>query len=384
MSEADLFRLLDRWWEQRKRREATEQLTGTVYGVPDTSRNLLVTLATGQQPVPVHRPASPTPYTEGDRVAITRGPDGFLLAGPPLDRDPTAPIVPGSNDDDEDGDPTAHTLGLHTALGLLDVSALADHADLPTHLHTYYTPNTGSADEGEWALMGSGSIGAKFGQVTIDAVLSGGGSMAVDRTRGLLRVTAVQTANFGTDPTVSIEVFGALGITGADVSLVVIGNSGPSDVELHVRVSREYEYLSLTPLRTYNQRASWTWTGCSDFSASLPAGTVYNGSELPSISPAQLVANTDNWNPTGMASAKAIRVSTDASRNLTGIVASGDGRRILLRNIGTQNLVLKHDLTSTAANRFYCPGAVDFTLNAKDSVWVGYDVTSARWYVEAS
>lgn len=102
------------------------------------------------------------------------------------------------------------------------------------------------------------------------------------------------------------------------------------------------------------------------------------------ISPAQLVANTDNWNPTGLASAGFIRVSTDATRDLTGIVAPTTARLLWLCNIGAQDLVLKHDATSTAANRFYCPGSGDFTLNANDACRILYDLTSARWRVLAA
>jgi hypothetical protein len=101
------------------------------------------------------------------------------------------------------------------------------------------------------------------------------------------------------------------------------------------------------------------------------------------ISPAQLTANTDNWNPTGIGSASVIRLSTDASRNITGIVAQNDGTRILLCNVGAQNAVLVHDLTSTAANRFLCPGSANFTLNANDAVYIWYDTVSNRWRVVA-
>jgi hypothetical protein len=67
------------------------------------------------------------------------------------------------------------------------------------------------------------------------------------------------------------------------------------------------------------------------------------------ISPAQITGNTDNWNPTGLATADLIRLSTDASRNITGIVAPSTSRYLQLANIGAQNAVLKHDVTSTAA-----------------------------------
>jgi hypothetical protein len=101
------------------------------------------------------------------------------------------------------------------------------------------------------------------------------------------------------------------------------------------------------------------------------------------ISPAQLTANTDNWNPTGLSSCSTIRFSTDAARDITGIVAQAAGTEITLINTGTQNAVLKHDVTSTAANRFLCPGAADFTLNGSDCVKIWYDSTSSRWRVIA-
>lgn len=101
------------------------------------------------------------------------------------------------------------------------------------------------------------------------------------------------------------------------------------------------------------------------------------------ISPAQLVANTDNWAPAGLATATTIRFSTDAARNITGITAQPAGTEVLLVNIGAQNAVLVHDATSTAANRFLCPGAANFTLNAGDACWIWYDTGSSRWRVIA-
>ncbi len=101
--------------------------------------------------------------------------------------------------------------------------------------------------------------------------------------------------------------------------------------------------------------------------------------------PTQLTAATDNWNPTGLDSAVIFRASSDANRNLTGIVAptNGHGRLIMLCNIGAFNIVLKHDITSTAANRFLCPGSVDLTLTPNRTVWIAYDNSSSRWRVHA-
>jgi hypothetical protein len=47
--------------------------------------------------------------------------------------------------------------------------------------------------------------------------------------------------------------------------------------------------------------------------------------------------------------------------------------------VGAQNRVLKHDVTSTAANRFLLLGSVDLTLAPNDSAVLWYDTTSSRW-----
>lgn len=96
------------------------------------------------------------------------------------------------------------------------------------------------------------------------------------------------------------------------------------------------------------------------------------------ISPAQLTAQTDNWNPTGLKDASVIRFSTDASRDLTGLAGGYDGRLIILHNVGAQNLVLKDASgSSSAANRFALTG--DVTLAADSVAALQYDGTTAVW-----
>jgi len=38
-----------------------------------------------------------------------------------------------------------------------------------------------------------------------------------------------------------------------------------------------------------------------------------------------------------------------------------------------------HDATSTAANRFLCPGNVNLVVAANGTAEIWYDVTTARW-----
>jgi hypothetical protein len=72
-----------------------------------------------------------------------------------------------------------------------------------------------------------------------------------------------------------------------------------------------------------------------------------------------------------------IRASTDATRNLTGLTGGAAGRIILLHNVGSNALVLKNDVTSTAANRFLL--SADVSLTANQSALLQYDGTTSRW-----
>lgn len=97
------------------------------------------------------------------------------------------------------------------------------------------------------------------------------------------------------------------------------------------------------------------------------------------ITPTQLTANTNDYAPTGLDTANTLRLSTDASRDLTGLTGGSDGRLMIVHNVGSNALVLKNEsASSTAANRFALGGA-DVTLAANQSVTLQYDSTSSRW-----
>lgn len=109
---------------------------------------------------------------------------------------------------------------------------------------------------------------------------------------------------------------------------------------------------------------------------------IYNGKLLlDSVStPSQFTSNQNNFALS--ATAAVLRVSTDASRNLTGIANSGtmqDGRVLTIVNVGSNNIVLTtEDTNSTAANRFAL-GESNVTLKASESLTVWYDTTTDRW-----
>lgn len=100
----------------------------------------------------------------------------------------------------------------------------------------------------------------------------------------------------------------------------------------------------------------------------------------------QLTADVNNYQPSNFGYHRSLiwDLSSNASRNITGIVpeystsaVSGGGftqyvgRLLVLRNVGSNNIVLVHQSGSSSANnRFSFHGATNFTLAPGKSVWL--------------
>jgi len=96
------------------------------------------------------------------------------------------------------------------------------------------------------------------------------------------------------------------------------------------------------------------------------------------ISPPQITANQNDYNPTGVATAAVLQLSSDASRTITGLAGGAEGRIVSLINIGGQPVALADEsASSTAANRFTLGGTL--TVAAKQAALLRYDGTAARW-----
>lgn len=121
----------------------------------------------------------------------------------------------------------------------------------------------------------------------------------------------------------------------------------------------------------------------------LASGLSLVGTALTSVPvvlrPAQITANQNDYSPGTFAPDRTtVFVSTDASRNITGILATGlaDGLEVWWINSGTQPVVLQHtNAGSAAANRLVCPGAVDLTLATTEAAILKRDTTAAIWRV---
>lgn len=103
------------------------------------------------------------------------------------------------------------------------------------------------------------------------------------------------------------------------------------------------------------------------------AGTI---AALGDISPTQITANQNDYNPSGLSLSSTLRLDSDADRTITGLQGGSDGRLIAIHNIGAFTITLTaEDAASAAGNRF----ANTYYIRPKRGIILQYDTTSQRW-----
>lgn len=133
---------------------------------------------------------------------------------------------------------------------------------------------------------------------------------------------------------------------------------------------------------------SATEPGSLDIEANFhAAGMADVGKEFQTraLSPSQITSNQNDYNP-GRGSF--FRLSTDASRTITGfatghaVVADRNGQHLPIVNVGSFDLVLAHQsASSTASNRIITDTGADLTIGAGKAAFLLYDATTERWRV---
>lgn len=111
-----------------------------------------------------------------------------------------------------------------------------------------------------------------------------------------------------------------------------------------------------------------------DFRDGINAGTTWR---TQPCTPATITANQNDYNPGGFSYYQ--RWSSDAARDVTGLtfsVTKQDGMEHRIINVGSQNITLKHNVTSTAANRFQNTTGADIVLTPGQQAWLIYEGTS--------
>lgn len=96
------------------------------------------------------------------------------------------------------------------------------------------------------------------------------------------------------------------------------------------------------------------------------------------VTPSTITSDQNDYAPASFSTAATLRLSTDASRNLTGLAGGAAGRVVRVSNVGSFSLVLKNaSASSIAANRFAI--GADITLTANTGVLLQYDGTTSNW-----
>lgn len=130
--------------------------------------------------------------------------------------------------------------------------------------------------------------------------------------------------------------------------------------------------------RLYDSLASRTRTG-PDAQRTLNDAT--DQIPTPQITYEQITANQNDYR---LLAGEFHRLSTDASRTLTGLANVAPGRPVTITNVGGFDLVLAHQNAGSAApNRIISPTAANYTLGPNESAILRYDGSSQRWRIVA-
>lgn len=124
-----------------------------------------------------------------------------------------------------------------------------------------------------------------------------------------------------------------------------------------------------------------------DLAGAYPNPTVAKSSKsfafAGTLTPAQITSNQNDYNPTGLADANVLRLSSDATRSITGLSGGADGRVMTVMNVGSYKITLIHQSSSsTAANRFEF-GGTNIDLVANSILNLIYDSTVSRWRAQS-
>lgn len=97
------------------------------------------------------------------------------------------------------------------------------------------------------------------------------------------------------------------------------------------------------------------------------------------VTPAQIISNQNDYAPATLSGAVRtyLRLSSDASRSITGLAGGSAAYEAIIFNVGSFDIVLVNDTTSTPANRFVL--GADVTINPGEGISLWYDGSSARW-----
>lgn len=101
------------------------------------------------------------------------------------------------------------------------------------------------------------------------------------------------------------------------------------------------------------------------------------------LTPPQIASTVGNWNVGTLGVITLVLVTSDASRQVSGLVGGTDGKIVALLNInatgGNTPLYLNEDAGATAANRFHNSGGGTLNGGSSGCVIYYYHGAASRW-----
>lgn len=200
--------------------------------------------------------------------------------------------------------------------------------------------------------------------VAAGAVMSGGGYLTTAGGTG-----TVTTAD-GTNPRIDLVVINSAGAVAVRAGTPAAAPKPPNKTAGDVLLAAVYVPASDTTISSDQ---------IVDLRVDIPDAL----SLVATISPAQITATQNDYNPTGLSTAKTLIVTVDQARSINGIAGGFEGRNLLLINGSTNadgDLILRAENTgSTASNRF--AGDSDIVIEPQETALIQYDGTLARWRI---
>lgn len=269
------------------------------------------------------------------------------------------------------GTATANGFGIWNAVRMTD-DAGSDHL---AHANEYYVTTAAAASWKTRVINKVGDITSLKEYLRAESngtyALTSIGGAAVNATTSLL-VSA---------PTATYTPLVVKGASSQSAKLQEWQNSsGTANASMEDNGNLNVKYLTVTEYVNVFNGAINVGYGSSGLS---PTGVV-NGRRLTMTpySPSQITSDQDNYNP--VSPWRNLRVSSDAARTITGLVAGQDGEERFFVNVGSFNIILAHESgSSTAENRFLCSTGSSITILPDNRVAIMYDDTTDRWRVFA-
>lgn len=229
-------------------------------------------------------------------------------------------------------------------------------------------------------LDGSTSAFSSSGPVTWTITATNSTAFAINR--GTSTSNTVNFIAFNPFGTYAPTTSGAGTYKGINLSDFTINQTGTSNQVVTL--------ISIAPTTTSVLGTVYGVRSQLPVTASAGAGLLWNiyadgtapnlfsgGMHFTQTTKAQLTGNQNDY---AIGAGRSFRMSSDASRNVTGIAGGTDGRVLLIYNIGAQNIVFTNeDAASTAANRILTSTGGNITVAGNGCIGLEYDDTTDRW-----